>query len=268
MLSGVRCLHLLCHHLNRLGYRSYVGTQVANPNLDTPFADAEMIDKFERNGLRSIVIYPDIVAGNPLHAKRIVRYLLNRPGYFTGVGAETYGEGDFFLHYANEFRPAGLQSQQLRIPLVDQEIYRLPEQPIMRDTFAVYTARHPLDAASFPSWITKPEIISSGAPRSPRSLASLYQRSRALITGERTAACLEAMHCGCPVIIVPNESFNHKPVVEFYDGCGFCIGFDRDGLEHATHTTALALRKYQARLRGLDGSIEDFVENACRYFGL
>jgi hypothetical protein len=268
MNSGVRCLHLLCHHLNRLGYRSYVNTQVTNPNLNTPFADAAMLDQFRQNGLADIVIYPEIIAGNPLNAERVVRYLLNRPGYFTGVGVEAYGDGDFFIHFADEFLPTGLKSLRLQIPLVDQDVYRLPEQPVTRDTFSIYAARYQPDIASFPAWVTNQEIISLSAPRTPQSLASLYQRSRAFISGERTSACNEAIHCGCPVIIVPNEKFNHKPVVEFYDGCGFCIGFDQDRLEHATNTLALARHKYQAPLLDLDQSIEAFAVNACKQFGL
>src|SRR5439155_5957130 len=120
MHSGVRCLHLLCHHLNRLGYRAYVGTQVTHPDLNTPHADASMLDQFRKDGLTDIVIYPEVVAGNPLKAKQVVRYLLNKPGYFTGVGMETYGTDDFYVHFADEFAPPGKNSLRLRIPLVDQ----------------------------------------------------------------------------------------------------------------------------------------------------
>ena len=105
MHSGIRCLHLLCHHLNRLGYRSYVNTQVTNPNLNTPFADAAMLDQFRQDGLANIVIYPEVVAGNPLNAKYVVRYLLNRPGFFTGAGIETYGAADFFSTSPTNFSP-------------------------------------------------------------------------------------------------------------------------------------------------------------------
>ena len=34
---------------------------------------------------------PELVAGNPMDVPRLVRYLPSRPGYFTGVGIETYG---------------------------------------------------------------------------------------------------------------------------------------------------------------------------------
>src|SRR5262245_30196898 len=64
MHSGVRCLHLLCHHLNRLGYRSYVTTQVTNPSLNTPVANTKMLERVRRDGIADIAIYPETTEGN------------------------------------------------------------------------------------------------------------------------------------------------------------------------------------------------------------
>jgi hypothetical protein len=46
MSSGIRCLHLLCDHLNRLGYRAYLNTRRTSPKLNTPFADWKTIERF------------------------------------------------------------------------------------------------------------------------------------------------------------------------------------------------------------------------------
>ena len=35
-------------------------------------------------------------------------------------------------------------------------------------------------------------------------------------SGERTSALNEAIHCGCPIIIIPNPTFDHEPVLDFY----------------------------------------------------
>jgi O-antigen biosynthesis protein len=271
MHSGVRCLHLLCHHLNRLGYRAYIGLhgrQVTNASLNTPAGDLDLLERFRREGLADIVIYPEVTQGNPLDAQRVVRYLLNRPGFFTGVGVEGYGADDFFIHFADEFLPAGLKSRKLRLPLVDQEVYRPPERPVARAGFAVYADRYQPDTASFPAWITNYDIVSRAAPRDPQSLASLYQRSRALISGERTSALNEAIHCGCPVIVIPNPTFDHAPVLDFYDGDGFAVGFDQAALERATLTVARAQETYRTQFRGLDSAVHAFVERACKHFGL
>jgi hypothetical protein len=268
MHSGVRCLHLLCHHLNRLRYRAYIGAPVTDPSLDTPAADTAMLERLRQDGVAEIVIYPEVTIGNPLNAARVVRYLLNTPGFFTGVGIEGYGADDFLIHFADEFLPAGSQSLKLRIPLVDQKVYRPPEEVVGREVFAVYTDRYQPDIASLPAWITDLEIVSRAAPRNPQMLASLYQRSRALVIGERSSAINEAIHCGCPVIIIPNDTFDHEPVVDFYDGHGLVVGFNEAGLEEATKTVPIARERYRVQFLGLDEAVHAFAKQACRHFGI
>ena len=137
-----------------------------------------------------------------------------------------------------------------------------------RNGFAVYADRYKPDIASFPTWITNFDIISRAAPRDPQSLATLYRHSRALITGERSSALNEAIHCGCPVIIIPNEQFDHKPVVDFYGGDGIVLGFDQTELETATRTVVRAEKQYREQFRGWDKALHAFAKQACSYFGV
>src|SRR3954469_3045856 len=77
--SGVRALYRLCHHLNNGGYPSAIMSErVANdlPDWSTPFHFGPVGD--------SIVIYPEIVSGNPLQARKVVRWALNNPGLLGG----------------------------------------------------------------------------------------------------------------------------------------------------------------------------------------
>ena len=50
-----------------------------------------MLDRQKQNGFGAITSYPEVMAGNPLDAPRVVRNLLSRPGYLIGVSIETYG---------------------------------------------------------------------------------------------------------------------------------------------------------------------------------
>ena len=80
--SGVRVLHLLCHLLNTNWEKAYLvpteAEYVRNPFFDTPlFLEAtNSIDALKRSGQDFVVVYPDIVKGNPLGASKVVRYLL------------------------------------------------------------------------------------------------------------------------------------------------------------------------------------------------
>src|SRR6185295_8456760 len=81
--SGVRALHRLCHLLNTAGYRAVVHTRTLGPHSvnkkwQTPlWSEGSTAES-------TVVIYPEIIVGNPLQAKRIVRWTLNYPGVFAG----------------------------------------------------------------------------------------------------------------------------------------------------------------------------------------
>jgi hypothetical protein len=217
---------------------------------------------------RSIVIYPEITTGNPLRARHVVRYLLNRPGFFNGRGMESYGASEYFIHFAEEFRLEGLKSRPVRLPLVDKRVFAPPTPGGAREGFLVYCDRYCPDIGSFPDWVGNPSVISREAPLDPTALAGLYRRSRALIVGERTAAITEALHCQCPVILLTHPGFDHQPVAEAYGGCGLLRGFNRNELAQATAAATMFPAIYAARFEDVDQSILAFVADVEGYFGL
>jgi hypothetical protein len=264
--SGIRCLHLLCHRLNQRGFSAAITPRIRNPHLETPRISQRKIQSAPGILDLSIVIYPEVVKGNPLEARNVVRYLLNKPGFF-GVGAlQDYGPADYFIHFAEEFRPSGLKSRPLRLPLVDTNIFKPPLTEGVRRGFLLYSARYTPNRASFPDWIDDITVISSGHPRSPAELAELYGSKRALIIGERSAAAAEALHCHCPIIMLPHDDFDHVPFMSSFVGFGKIAGFDHAGLASATKTACLFQAQHAGAFVGLDHQITDFAEDAIRYF--
>jgi hypothetical protein len=61
------------------------------------------------------VVYPEIVTGNPFEAKRVVRWLLNRPGWFTG---SPMGEGPDDLVVAFD-QQISSEHAVVSVPLID-----------------------------------------------------------------------------------------------------------------------------------------------------
>lgn len=95
--GGITVLHKLCHELRQLGEEVYlypmfsVHQQNTNPEWNTSFTTL-----LRKN---DIVIYPEIVIGNPLNAKRVVRYLLNTPR----PDEKQFGKDDFWLYHNKHF---------------------------------------------------------------------------------------------------------------------------------------------------------------------
>ncbi|MCP4383171.1 MAG: hypothetical protein GY798_17425 [Hyphomicrobiales bacterium] len=215
---------------------------------------------------QDIVVYPEIYKGNHYEARRVVRYLLNKPGYLVDFGMEGYGADEYLVHFAEPFKPDGYESRLLTLPLVDRTVFRPRKKPKKRKGTVVYSVRYKLDPAVLPEWAQDCVVVSRANMRRPDELARLYRRSRAFITGERTAASAEALHCGCPVLIVPHDGFEYQPIVGFYKGNGIGVGVTKRQLRHARRTVDKALEPYGALIQNLDGNLNSFVKDACRYF--
>jgi glycosyltransferase involved in cell wall biosynthesis len=266
--SGVRCLHGLCDRLNTLGIDSAVTSQVVSVRAWTPRISRAELATFPSLLDRAIVIYPEVTEGNPLGAKNVVRYLLNKPGFFTGRGLEANGPGDYYIHFADEFRPDGLTSRLVRLPLVDTTVFSPSLPQGARRGFIVYSDRYQPSVQDFPAWIDSPIVVSRSAPRGASTMAGLYRNSRALIAGERTGALTEALHCHCPVILLTNGSFAHEPLISRFNGHGFVLGFDRERLAQATVEAVSFPAVYAAQYRDVDRQILDFIADATRHFSL
>lgn len=264
--SGARCLHLLCHRLNQLGFSAAVTARRRNPALATPRIKPDYLRNVPGLLDRSIVIYPEVEIGNPLGARNVVRYLLNKPGFFGLGDMQTYGADDYFVHFAEEFRPPDLTSTHLRLPLVDTDIFKpLPHEGIRRG-FLLYSVRHSPGRRDFPDWVDDVTVISKDHLRSPAELAALYQRNRGLITAERTAAVAEALHCHCPVIMLPHPNFDHEPFMASFGGVGKTVGFDRDGFARAAETAHLFPARHAEEFADINDRLAEFVTDVRRYF--
>ena len=88
--AGIKVLHLLCHTLNLIGEEAYVTTDSVNPALRTPTITAEVVRRHLEAGVEPIVVYPEVVKGNPRNARSVVRYLLNRAGMIGGALVGTF----------------------------------------------------------------------------------------------------------------------------------------------------------------------------------
>jgi O-antigen biosynthesis protein len=201
-----------------------------------------------------------------LGGKKVVRYLLNKPGAFNGVQIGDYGAQDYIIHFSDEFRHEQLASHPLPIPLVDLTLFNRTSETQARHGYLLYSVRHKPALDEIPEWVSPRVVISQENPRDPATLARLYRQSKALAVWEPTAAISEAMHCGCPVMMIPRAGFNHWAIVRKCRGGGLVVGWDEAGLAVAQGTVGIVKGLYHVRSLDLDLAIHEFVWQACRYF--
>jgi hypothetical protein len=130
--GGIIVLHTLCARLNELGYsaalwpswqpallpknwktlRNWAGYRLKGRFLrrfDTgPFRPR--LSKW-RDLKHAVVIYPEIVSGNPLGGRKVARWLLYHPAAHSGVA--DYGSHDLIVAYNAAFAPSDLPADHI-----------------------------------------------------------------------------------------------------------------------------------------------------------
>ncbi len=101
---GVRINYLLVELLNKVGIESrLLCYDSRKEGLIVPESVKAYVYYLDEEGIIiddfDIVIYPETIDANPLAAKRVVRYLFNRPGILTGKDIK-YSDSDYLVSYS------------------------------------------------------------------------------------------------------------------------------------------------------------------------
>lgn len=265
--AGIRVLHQLCDLLNRAGAPSWVvisnpsSEPFTNPRLATPVLSQELADHHEAAGLRPTVIYSETVPGNPLGARRVVRYVLNFPGLLGG--APSFYAGEFLLAYSLRIAEALGGCSTLFIPAVDlEELDALPEELRKSMTPLVYAAKHRAfvgepDLAGIPDAI---EIHRGGRAGQARSqVLKELKAAPVLYCFENSTIATESILLGTPVVFVRNP-FLSAVIAEYELGeFGWCWSDDVAGLLRAQESLPLARARYLEVVGSLPARIAEFV---------
>jgi ADP-heptose:LPS heptosyltransferase/GT2 family glycosyltransferase len=197
--AGVRVVHKLCHLLNQAGENASIyGLKKTNPQWQERIVAPPTARKLIAGG--AIVVYPEVVFGNPLFARNVVRYILNTPGLLGGE--KQYAKSELLFCYLKALLQPGMTRDRIFcIPVTDKEIfYNDPDQPRDID-YLIYFGRKG-KIKRYP----ESKIIYSYKPKTA-VLADRLRRCKKLISYDNFSALnFEATLCGCPVLIIPDGS--------------------------------------------------------------
>lgn len=254
--SGIRVLHYLCHALNIRGFEAYVSTTECRPGLRTPFLTEGVKYRHEAEGREPIVVYPEIVKGNPLGAKHVVRYLLNVPGLLGGD--KVFEPSDFIVQYRSEFVPDYISPDcELFLPPSDLSIFNLEgADDAERSGVCFYVNRYKGAMDRIPADAVE---VSKRHPRSLVELAELFRSVELLYTYEHSAITLEAALCGCPTVYIPNETMPEFPHTSEMMKCGAAWGDSPEEIEKAKASVKDIHGHYTALTKKFSDQLDLFI---------
>lgn len=282
-LGGTIALHRLCDILNKVGEKAYLwpfGKAVFEWRL--PLASATRIvgqwyrghfNKFavlpgfqtpiasHFNLARSIVIYPEVIDGNPLRAKRVVRWLLHKPGFHTARA--NFEPTDRFFFYQHAFNDPKLNpdgDNLLRTLFVRDDVYGRVNLGPRHGTCHVFrkgAGRRPVHDVTH-------SILVDG--KSHTELAQIFNDVEMCISYDLyTMYSLFAALCGCISVVVPQEGMS---IEQWYpdpaDRYGVAYGFD--DVPRALATQHLLLPRLKAQEDTANASVREFIRKCRQYF--
>lgn len=155
-----------------------------------------------------IAIYPEIVQGNPLGATKIIRYILNRPGYMAmnGVpGPSSFDPTDSQYYFSQLFADHKINS--FFLPIVDLNTFYVQEKST-RINSCKFIGKG-IDTHS-----TRTEdlfTIDRPFARDQRRLADYLNTCEVMYCFDPCSAMTEiARLCGCRVVMVNNTQYTKE----------------------------------------------------------
>jgi hypothetical protein len=220
--AGIIVLHELCDALVKNGHEAYVALmhmsegqwdfhypvseEGFHPGLQRTVVDPVEYERAVNDALdNGICIYPEIVQGNPLMAKRVVRYFLYYDGEIAGVKSD-YGSADYLLAFNNIYvrNPHGV-------------LFKAPIHPSMNDEGAPSFESRTLDLTFFgkgPKYaecflVSGSAELSKSWPKSKPELAAILRSTRHLYTWDSCSAVIvDALFCGARPVLMQGEQVN------------------------------------------------------------
>jgi hypothetical protein len=226
--AGIVVLHELCDALIQLGYVAHIvliDTSKAewsfhlseeqrfyDKNLKRAPVLSELGEKWIREVLdRGITIYPEIVSGNPLNAKNVVRYFLNSDGVITGKKSN-YQLGDYCLGFSKVYfeNPNAILFKPVISPIFN-EVNSKPWKD--RNLNLTYFGKGPKYVTCFR--IDGSVVLPGDWPKSKAELALLLQNTQYLYCWDnQTGVITDAIYCGAKVVLLQFSQANEKKIKE------------------------------------------------------
>lgn len=194
----------------------------------------------------AILVYPEIIMGNPCQGKRVMRWAL-KPEVRAKPEDQIWSWSVSFLDALNR-RPGRhlTDDNVLNLPLVETELFN-NDNPQERAGGVFYRADHLRGKPGFTE-------ITGEWPDTRQELADLLRTSEVLVCGKMSTLIDEARFCGCPVVTFGWE----RPLRSDYGLDGIC--WSVADLPEARRTVDEALPKYRAYHARLSERIERFIE--------
>lgn len=281
--GGAIVLHCLCDLLNKRGYKSCIYPLKPQFSRKKIFITLKSILNYHIKKLfgikfkffddfitplctdidpdNDIIIYPEIVLGNPLGGKNIVRWLLNEPGFF--LGEFVFNKNDLFFYYQKAFQTREDIKNiggELKVVYL-QSVYK--NMGGNKRAGSCYSLRKGKDRKIVHD--LENSVLIDGL--SHADVAQVFNKSEVFISYDLyTMYSRYAAACGCLSVVIPKDGvdkFMWRPEEELRKG----IAYGFNDLEWAKNTQDQVLPSLTNNVKKLNRlNVDNFIKQCELYF--
>ena len=299
-IGGVIALHKLCDLLNRRGHEAvlypllptfelsissiaqihdYIETfkqasQIkfdTNPEFNTPVITPHVGDTASDD---EIVVYPDVVVGNPLAAKNVVRWFLHYPGFHKGK--ISYSPGELHFLYGAQFQfeelfGTHLSDNHVTITHIPFQLYnKKPTKKRTKICYCIKKGRKRNNMQQLVDHIEANAHIYRDAicidHLAHEEIAELFLESKEFYSfDDKTLYSTLAAVAGCKSIIVPTADLEKSKAIPDPERSQF-IYYGSDDISAKTMSDADRATIIQKFLKANDHAVMSFEAGCAHHF--
>lgn len=226
--GGILALHTLAHNIALCGEKSFITTKKKRADyLGEQIPEEEAIKMTDK-----IVIYPEVLYGNPYNSDKVVRWLLNTRGVINfRVGNGEDGENDLVYKWSSAYKAEDESKVVGYLTAIDNhlDIFYNRHEERKQDCYIVRKGKN--------THVHSENAINIEDYSSNKYLADIFNKCERFICYDN--ACyltVLATLCGCLPIVIPNGEFTAQQWYNSLPSYRYGIAYGFDEIKHALAT--------------------------------
>lgn len=261
--GGVIVLHKLAHVLSDIGHDVFLICDITYPESNVKCISESDSDILLKNDENIIVIYPEIIKGNPLHAKNIVRWCLYKPG--VNGGDSVFTKEEHVFAYRKEFTQDTIYKDNPILFVFIPKNDKFFDKGLERNgTCFLYRKGIKIHKNHMEGYYIDMDTIKNKNRLDEFLLETFNKYKRFISYDAYTYYSIIASMCGCISLVIPDPSLSEE---NFYEGfTKYGIGYGLDQEEYAIHTSHLVKPHIESLYQESLLTVKDFIKYCEKHF--
>jgi len=184
-----------------------------------------------------------------------VRWILNRPAWFTGSEMD-HDESDYVIVFTPQIDS---RLPILNLPLIDPTVFFPKDVPGNGSLLWIGKGALPNDFG-----LHRSTLITGDWPTSRQELACLLRKAEVLYSCDwLTSLVGESLLCSTPVVLLGPQDWSEQDI-QMWPGMTW---FEDNGIEDAKSEVLAFYPHYLEAIRSADAAVAGFVREVTRHFG-